>query len=160
MLKDNSGFAEHQEKAIFSLGYKLTLTRNSGNSDLNKDNAIGNAKIKINIIDSYVAQYTPSIPQPAILSKQILSKTPTGLQYVERSVFMTELNTQTLWSFELGTLEGINVPIWIIVSFQQRDRQDSQNLNNDSLYRPSVTSGQCNIGTEKYPDSSILLNYD
>ena len=47
-----------------------------------------------------------------------------------------------------------------IVGFQQRDRQNSQNLNNDTFYRPPVTSAQCNIGTEKHPDSSILLNYD
>ena len=35
-----------------------------------------------------------------------------------------------------------------------------QNLNNDILYRPPVTSAQCTIGTEKYPDSAILLNYN
>ena len=27
MLKDVFGFAEHQEKATYGLGYKLTLTR-------------------------------------------------------------------------------------------------------------------------------------
>ena len=73
---------------------------------------------------------------------------------------MKELNTQNLWNFELGTQEGINVPIWIILGFQQRTRQNSQNENNDTFYRPPVTSAQCIIGTEKYPDSSILLNYD
>ena len=72
---------------------------------------------------------------------------------------MKEVNTQNLWTFELGRQEGLNVPIWIIVGFQQRDRQDSQNLNNDTFYRPPVTSAQCIIGTEKYPDSAILLNY-
>ena len=73
---------------------------------------------------------------------------------------MKEVNTQNLWNFELGTQEGINVPIWIIVGFQQQDRQNSQNLNNDTFYRPPVTSAQCIIGTEKYPDSAILLNYN
>ena len=33
--------------------------------------------------------------------------------------------------------------------FSTRDRQDSQNLNNYTFYRPSVTSAQCIIGTEK-----------
>ena len=60
----------------------------------------------------------------------------------------------------MGTQEGINDPIWIIVGLQQRDRQDSQNLNNDTFYRPPVTSAQCIIGTEKYPDKSLLLNYE
>ena len=52
------------------------------------------------------------------------------------------------------------MPIWIIVAFQQNDRQNDQNLNNDTFYRPLVTSTQCIIGTEKYPDKSILLNYN
>ena len=72
---------------------------------------------------------------------------------------MEEVNTQNLWSFELGTHEGVNVPIWIIVGFQQRERQDSQNLANDTFYTPVVTSAHCKIGTENYPDSAILLNY-
>ena len=35
MLKDNFGFAEHQEKATYGLGYILTLTRNNNSSVLN-----------------------------------------------------------------------------------------------------------------------------
>ena len=108
----------------------------------------------------YVPHYTPSIPKLAIIFKPILSKTPTELRYVERSVFMKEVNTQHFWTFELGTQEGTNVPIWIIVGFQQRDRQDSQKLNNETFYRPPVTSAQGIIGSEKYPDSANLLNYD
>ena len=71
---------------------------------------------------------------------------------------MKEVNTQNLWSFELGTQEGVNVPIRIVVGFQQRERQDSQNLTNDTFYRPAVTSAESIIGTENYPDSAILLN--
>ena len=33
-------------------------------------------------------------------------------------------------------------------------------MNNDTFYRLPVSSAQCIIGTEKYPDSAILLNYD
>ena len=54
MLKDIFGFAEHQEKGLHGLGYQLTLTRNSDNAVLNKDNATNDAKIKINSIDWYV----------------------------------------------------------------------------------------------------------
>ena len=107
----------------------------------------------------YVPYYKPRTPQQAILFKQILSKT-TELEYVERSVFMKEMIIQTLWTFELWTQEGINVPIWIIVCFQQRDIQNSQNLNKDTFYRPSVTNAQCMIWTEKSLDSVILLKYD
>ena len=160
MLKDVFGFAECQEEATYGLGYKLTLTRNKDDCVIDKTNAIADARIKIDHIHWYVPHYIRSIQQQSTLSKQILSKTPTELKYVERSVFMKEVNNQNLWNFELGSHENMNVPIWIIIGFQQRDRQDSQNLNNDTFCRLPVVSAQCIIGTEKYPDAGILLNYD
>ena len=160
MLKDIFGYAEHQEKATYGLGYKLTLTRSKDDAVIDKANATADARIRIDHIHWYVPHYTPSIQQQSNLSKQILSKTPTELRYVERSVFMKEVNNQNVWNFELGSRENMNVPIWIIIGFQQRDRQDSQNLNNDTFCRLPVVSAQCIIGTEKYPDVGILLNYD
>ena len=159
-LKDVFGFAEYQEKATYGLGYKLTMTRNSDNAVLKKGNAINNAKIKINAIEWYVLHYTPSMQQQSILSKQIINKTPTQIQYPQRSVFMKEVNTQNFWTFELRTQEGINIPIWVFVAFQQNDRQHDQNLNNDTFVRLPVISAQVVIGTERYPNSAILLNYD
>ena len=73
---------------------------------------------------------------------------------------MKDVNTQKLWNFELGSQEGMNIPIWLIIAFQQRDRQDSQNLKNDTFCRLPVTSCHCIIGTKKYLDSGILLIYD
>ena len=119
-LKDVIGYADYQQKGTYGLGYKLTLTRNTDNAVLNKDNAINNGRIKINAIEWYVTHYTPSMQQQSILSKQILNKTPTQIQYPERSVFMKEVNTQNVWTFELGTQEGINIPTWIFVAFQQK----------------------------------------
>ena len=73
---------------------------------------------------------------------------------------MKEVTNQNLWNFELGSEESMNVPLWIIIGFQQSDRQDSQKLNNDTFCRLLVVSAQCTIGTEKYPDAGILLNHD
>ena len=134
MLKDIFGFAEYHEKAIYGLGFNLTLTKNTDNNDLIKANATIVGKVKNDSIEWYVAHFAPSISNQAILSNQTLSKTPTELQFVEkveRSVLMKEVNTQNLWNFELGTKEDINIPIWIFVGFKQRDREDSQNLHND-----------------------------
>ena len=94
------------------------------------------------------------------MQTQIKHKTPRNLHYPERSVFMKEVNTQNFWTFELGTQEGINVPIWVYVYFQQMDRQNDQNLNNDTFVRLPVISAQVVIGTERYPDNGILLNYN
>ena len=158
-LKDMFGFAEHQEKATYGLGYKLTLPRNSDKAVLNKTNATVIGKIKINSIESYVQLYTASPKVQGILMNQITDKIPTGLRYVGRSAFTKEVNTQNLWSFELGTQEGVNFPLCNIVGFQQSDRQHDPNLNKDTFYRPPVTTAQCIIGTEKNPDCTILLNF-
>ena len=88
MLKDFFGFAEHQEKATYGLGYKLTLPRNSDNFVLIEDNAINFGKPKIIGIEWCVPQYKPSILQQAIISKQSSSKLSTQIQYVEKSVFI------------------------------------------------------------------------
>ena len=117
-------------------------------------------KVRINANEWYVPHFTPSISQQTILFNQNENITPTELQYVERSVLMKEVNTQNLWSFEIGTHEGEDFPICVNVGSQQRERQESQNSNNDTFYRPPVTSAQCIIGTEKYPDSAVLLNYE
>ena len=159
-LKDVFGFAEYEEKGTYGLGYKLTLTRNSDNAVLNKANATINGKNKIIGLEWYVPHYTPSIQQQSILSKQILNKTTTQLQYPETSVLMKEVNTQNFWTFELGTQEGINIPTWIFIVFQQNDRQHDQNLNNDTFVRLPLMSAQVVIGTEGYLDSAILLNYE
>ena len=127
---------------------------------MNKDNAINNAEIKLNSIDWYVPHFIPSLSQENIILNQIVKKMPTEFEYVERSVFMKEINTQNLCTFEIGTQEGINVAIWIMIGFQQSDRQHDQTLNNDTFYRHPVTSAQCIISNEKYPDSAILLNYN
>ena len=85
MLKVIFGFAEHQERGTYGLGYKLTLTRNSDNAFLNTGNAINKAKIKTNSIDWYIPNYTPILPQENIVMSQIVNKEPTELSFYERS---------------------------------------------------------------------------
>ena len=50
MLKDIFGFAQHQEKGTYGLGYKLTLTRHSDNAVLNEANATNSAKLKLTVL--------------------------------------------------------------------------------------------------------------
>ena len=96
LLKDVFGFAECQEKATEGLGYELTLTRNEDDAVIDKANGIAEARIKIDHIHWYVPHYTPSIQQQSKMSKQILNTTPTELRYVERSVFMKQVNNQNV----------------------------------------------------------------
>ena len=100
---------------------------------MDKAARIDDARIKIDHIHCYVPPYTPSIQQEGILSKESLNKTPTELRYVERSVSTKGVNNQNIWNFKLGSQGTENVPIWIFRGFQQRDRQDSQILNTQSV---------------------------
>ena len=138
------------------------MTRNTDNAVLNKNNATNNAKIKIIALEWPIPHYTPRLEDYNNLLNQITKtkKAPTQHHYPENIVSMKEINTQKFWTFELGTQEGINDSIWIYVVLQQNDRQHDQNLNNDTFFRIPVTSAQCFIGTEKYPDSASLLNYN
>ena len=72
---------------------------------MNKDSATNIGKKRTNSIECFIPLYTPSISQQAILSKQILDKVPTELQFVARSVFMKEVNSQNEWTFELGLIK-------------------------------------------------------
>ena len=116
-LKDIFGFAEHQEKGTYGLRYKLTLTRNTDYAVLNKAAATNNAKVEIISLDWYIPHYTPNLEEYNKSMLQIKKNTSTLLHYPETSVFMKEVNTQNLWTFELGSREGVNVSIWIFVAF-------------------------------------------
>ena len=159
-LKDTFAFAELQEKASFGLGYRLTLTRNTDNADWNKANETNNGEIKHFSPDWYVPHFTQNLEEYDKIMNQIMAKTPTNFHHPERSVFMKEVNTQNLWTFELWTQEGNIVPILIYVGFQQIDRQHDQNLNNDTFVRLPIVSAQVISETEKYPDGALSLNYN
>ena len=149
MRKDIFGFAQHREKATYGLGYKLTLTRKKDVAVIDKPAGIADARIKIDHFHWHVPHYTTSIQQQSILFNQTSCTTPTELRCTERSVFMKEVKNQNLWNSELGSEGSMNVPIWINIGFQQRDKQDSLKLNNDGFYRLPVTSAQCINGKKK-----------
>ena len=73
---------------------------------------------------------------------------------------MKEVQNQNLWNYELGRHENMNIPIWINIGFQERNRQDSQKIKKDTFCRLPVIGAQGVIGMENYTDARILLNYD
>ena len=70
------------------------------------------------------------------------------------------VNNQNIWNFKIGSQESMNDSLWNIIGFQQQDRQDSQNLSNDTFCSLPVTCAQCRSVTEKYPNVGILLEDD
>ena len=118
MLRDIFGLHEQKEKATYGFGYILTLTRNKDEAVLDIVVGIADAKSKNDLIHWYVPRYTPSIRQQCIFSEHFLSKSPTKLRYVERSVFVKELIYQSLWNFQLSSQESIKIPIYNNIRFQ------------------------------------------
>ena len=66
MLKNVFGFAEHQQKATYCLGFTLTLTRNKDEAVIHKAAGIAEARIKIDHMHWYVPRYAPSIQEQYI----------------------------------------------------------------------------------------------
>ena len=83
---------------------------------------VANAKIGISGLYWYMPKYTPNKEEQAILSKQTLIQTPSEFYYLKTYVFMKEVNTQKVWTFELETQKVINVPFFVIAEFQQTDQ--------------------------------------
>ena len=157
MLKNDFGFAVHREKSSNGFGFRLSITRNKNTAVLIEFGAFADGRSQNDNIHWRVPDYTPSISQEIILSKQTSSKAPTKLRYIERFVSMKDVIIHSLWSFELGSQKSMNVPEKKIVRSQQRDRHDSQNLNKAPFCRLPVSSAQCVKGKEKIPDVRISL---
>ena len=157
-LKDLFGFAD-QEKITYGLGYTLTLKRNTNNDAILRSVGVDAAKVVIKDIGWYIPHYVPSIENQQLVMDQILNKDPTELSYTERIIFRKEVNTNSNWTFELGSA-GTSTPTFVIVGFQARNKIDSQVHDNAVFDRLPISNAVCKIGSEKYPDDGIECDYD
>ena len=157
-LKDLFAFAD-QEKITYGLGYTLTLKRNTNNDAILRSVGVDAAKVVIKDIGWYIPHYVPSIENQQLVMDQILNKDPTELSYMERIIFRKDVNTNSNWTFELGS-SGTSTPIFVIVGFQGRNKIDSQVHDNAVFDRLPISNAVCKIGSEKYPDDGIECDYD
>ena len=163
---DFFGFAQHHANCTYGLVYKLTLQRNSDKHVLSlpaqanaaaKDALAG--RVIIGDKSLYVPHYTPSTSNQNLMLGHIVSKNPTELTFIKTSVYMKDVTTENIWTFELGVGDGIHIHIYVIVGFLQRDHFNQQHQKNDTFYRPSVVNAQCIIGSEKFLDAGLNCNY-
>ena len=165
-MKDVFGFAEHQDNFTYGLGYKLTLQRNSDYHVLSHPAQANDAanlalagRVFIDDISWYVPQYTLSISNQKLMLGHIVSKAPTYLTYIKSSCHMKDVTAENNWTFELGVGDGVDIPIYVIVGFMQRDQFNEQHQRNDSFYSSSVVNAQRISSSEKLPDAGINCNY-
>ena len=53
--------------------------------------------------------------------RHIVTKAATELSYFERSSYMNNVATENNWTFEFGEGDGIDISIYVIVGFMQRN---------------------------------------
>ena len=87
---------------------------------------------------------------------QLLNKDPTELFHTERVVFRKDVNTNKIWTFDLGH-SGESTPTFVIVGFQARNKIDSQTHDNTIFYRLPISNAVCTIGSERYSVDGIEL---
>ena len=59
------------------------------------------------------------------------------MNYNKRSVTSKVVQQQDEWSFELGVGQGTDLPFYVLVGFQRKDRLTNQSFYFDSFYRPA-----------------------
>ena len=143
-LKDIFGFASNQDACTYGLGYKLTLQRKSDNNTLSHragtkaESLVLAGRFNIEDLSWYIPNFTPSMSNQHLTLAHIVSKAPTDLSFVKRPTYMKDVTTENNWTFELGLGYGVDIPIYVIVGFKQRDQVNQQHRNNYTFYRPSV----------------------
>ena len=75
------------------------------------------------------------------------------MYYNKRTVVREDVNTNNIWTFELGN-SGESTPTFVIViiGFQARNKIDSQTHDNAVFDQIPIRVTVSKIGSEKYPD--------
>ena len=86
-----------------------------------------------------------------LMLEQTVSKSALELGSIERSVH-NEIMSIKKMDFWVRNGKDVGVPVYGSVRFMQREQFRHQTQNIYTLYQPSATNAQCNIGFQKYPD--------
>ena len=120
-LRDIFGFADYQNNCSYGLGYKLKLQRNSDNHVLshragfNAENLALGGRVVIEGLSWTVPHYTPNLLNQKLMLGHIVSKAPTDLSFIRRSVYLKVVATENNWTFELGVGHDIEISIYVKV---------------------------------------------
>ena len=82
--------------------------------------------VNIEDLSWYVPHYTPNISNQTLMLGHIVSKISKELSYIKRSSPMKVVTTENNWTLELSVGDGIDIPIYVLVGFMQRDQFNQQ----------------------------------
>ena len=146
-------FPNHQQKTA-----KKSLKKDSNHTELSRHAGTVNGKIDIKNKNWFVSHFTQSTIESDLLNEQNLTKYPTEIADIERSVTSKIVQQQDAWKIDLGVGQGTHLSFYVEVGVHQWDRIGNQALKIDRFYTAPVTFAQRNIEIEKNPDSALNLD--
>ena len=148
------GFAEYQDTCTNIFAYKFTLQRNNDEHVLSPQAGATDAanvalagRVIIDDKKMYVPPYIPNISNQKLMLEPIVTRAATELSYINRSFYMKEVTTENNWNFELGVGAGIDILIYVIVEFMQRNQFNQQRQQND---RFPISETKCSKCSKSY----------
>ena len=115
--------------------------------------------IFIHDLSCHVPHHTQNIHYKTILREHIFSRAPKYLSCIARSVSVKHVDAQNNWLFDLGVKDEIDVPFFVIVVLQSRNRIVAAAEDKIVFLRPQVLNEQRNNVTERYPETVIIIKY-
>ena len=94
------------------------MKRNMDNSVLSRNAGTVDGKIDIKDISWFIHHYNPSVIIQDLFNQQILTKMPTEIPYIKRSLCSKHVQKQIEWNFDFGVGGGIDLLIYVIEGFQ------------------------------------------
>ena len=85
----------------------------------------------------------------------------TDYSFTGRSVSHKQVNSNIIWSMEIGTETKTDIPIYEIVGFQTADRACADQLQNIAIFdRLDIIEASCHIGSVRYPEHEYQVDFD
>ena len=159
-LSEIFGFALHQDKITYGFGFSLTLKRASNDNAIYR--TIGDAaKIVIKDIALNVPHYTTSLENQLLVTEHVNNNKLTNMSYIERVMSTKSVDSNSNWTFELGVEAGMDIPIYVIVGFQTAARIGPDQTQNNGVFDIlDVIGASLKIGSERYPDNEMQIDYN
>ena len=97
----------------------------------------------------------------SLVTEHILSGKNTKYSYISRSITQKPVNSNNNWIMEIGTESHTDVPIYVIVGFQSQTRFGPDQTQNNGIFDTlDVFEASCNIGSVRYPDNEMQIDFD
>ena len=166
-LKHIFGFCEDYDKIVYGLKHNLTLTRNNDNDAIYRNNndtagaAMVDGRVALTKISWFMPHVTPADKYKMELYKIIerKEKIPVGYRMLQcDSALIAEHSTDFSW--RLSVKSSPEVPRYIIVGFQNANKNNDQQQNPSIFDHVRVDNIYAMLNSTRYPTADYNIDFD